>query len=369
LSKDNIGVKMSIIMNRIKRTFENTNVDALLIMNSKIQDANFKYFTNFTSGVFENSYLIVKKDSMTLVTSPLEYEIAKESKPEEMKIINAKNKEETEKALRDELKNKKVGINENFISYLDYKNLKKNLGLELVDASNALSVARSIKDEEEIKNITIANKITKKALNEIQKYFKEGVTENQIAARLEFLFKEYGGEDLAFQTIVAFGSNSALPHHFSSSKKLTENNFVLIDCGTKYRNYCADVTRTFIFKPDKNSTKYKRMIEIYEVVEEAQKLGIKSIKEGVEANIPYDKVKEFIDTTHGNKFKDKFIHSLGHPVGLDVHDEGPGMGKTNVKLKKNMVLSVEPGIYITGFGGVRIEDDIIVTESGAKVIK
>ncbi len=356
------------IANRYKNIFKNIDADALLIMNTGMFDANFRYFTGFNSGLFESSYLVVEENTSTLITNPLEYETAREMKPEKMNIINAKTNANAKNVLNNLLKNKRIGINEKFIPVSFYKELKKEINAKFIDASEALSTARSIKDEYEIENIRKANKITKKALSEIENYFKLGMTEKQLAAHLEFLFKEYGGEDLAFETIVAFGSNSALPHHFSSINRLKENSFILIDCGTKYKNYCSDVTRTFIFKPYRNSLKYKKMIRIYDAVKNAQLIGINSIHDKEYSNKPYEKVLNYINTINNGVFKNTFIHSLGHPVGLNVHDEGPVMGHSKELLRKNMVLSVEPGIYITGFGGVRIEDDIIVTEKGAKIL-
>ncbi|MGC8680184.1 MAG: M24 family metallopeptidase [Candidatus Micrarchaeia archaeon] len=358
------------IVNRYKKIFNESeqDIDAFLVMNTEIADVNFRYLTGFTSGVFEDSYLIVEKEHATLITNPLEYETAKKMKPSIMDIINVRTGDELKNILKRMLESKKVGINEKFISISSYKELKK-INAKFIDASEILSNARAIKDEYEIENIRKANRITKKALGEIEEYFKVGMTEKQLAAHLEFLFREYGGEDLAFETIVAFGQNSALPHHFSSDSKLKENSFILIDCGTKYRNYCADVTRTFIFKPDKNSTKYKKMNKIYDTVKNAQMLGINSIHEGVYSNEPYEKVLNYINTVNNGAFKDTFIHSLGHPVGLNVHDEGPIMGRSKELLKENMVLSVEPGIYIIGFGGVRIEDDVVIKKHGAEVLK
>ena len=136
-----------------------------------------------------------------------------------------------------------------------------------------------------------------------------GMTEKELAARLDYLMMERGADGLAFGTIVSFGKNAALPHHMPDSTRLKPNSFVLMDFGAKYRNYCADVTRTLIFKPDRKSKDYKRMAEMYGVVKKAQNIALKTIKPGVDASIPHIEAEKHIDEAAHGRYKGKFIQS------------------------------------------------------------
>ncbi len=165
-----------------------------------------------------------------------------------------------------------------------------------------------------------------------------------------------GAQDNAFTPIIAFGENSAEPHYFSGSRKLKKGDIVLMDFGARYKKYNSDMTRTYIF--GRANEKTKRM---YEVVLEAQRVGIESIKSGVKGSDVDKKAREYIDST---EFKGLLIHSLGHGVGLAVHDHPALSPNSNLVLENGMVVTVEPGVYVRGFGGVRIEDDVLVKGNG-----
>ncbi len=180
---------------------------------------------------------------------------------------------------------------------------------------------------------------------------------------------KYGADAPSFPTIVCFGKNAAVPHHVPGNVKLERNSFVLIDAGARYMGYCSDVTRTYIFKPAKKSQKYRRMLDMYNTVKEAQEIALRSIKPGIRCEVPYNKAKGHIDKAHGGIYKGRFIHGLGHQIGIDVHDVGPNLTlNSKERILENMVFSDEPGIYIEGFGGVRIEDDVLVTKDGGRFI-
>ncbi len=361
---------MRSVIGRIKRVFEGMKADAILIMNTGEKDPNFSYLTDFTDGVFESALLIVTKSGETLITNPLEYQIAKSQKPREMKIVNEKSFKQIVAHLKKNLGGKIVGINGSFMPYRSYKSLKKySKAKKFVDVSSNLGIARSVKDGEELSRMRIANVIVKKALKNIQQYFKTGITEKEIAAKFNQLMQTYGASGPSFSTIVCFGANAAMPHHMPSNTRLKPNSFVLLDCGAKYKNYCSDVTRTFIFKPDKRSEKYKRMIDMYNTVKKAQALAMTQIKSGVKQSVAHNTAEKVINTASGGIYRGKFIHALGHSIGIEVHDPGAGLSPGLTKpLKENMVVSDEPGIYIQGFGGVRIEDDVLVTKKGGKII-
>jgi Xaa-Pro dipeptidase len=361
---------MRSVKNRIDKVFKNAEVDAILLLNTKTEDGNFLYLTGFDAGAFEGTAMIVTRRELVFFVSALDYEIAKEQRPVEMTVVEIESGEDIKKSMRAHLNGKVVGVNESFLPHASYKRIKNYSGARrLIDVSKAFCEARAIKDEEEIKYMKIANRITKSALSEMKSYLKAGMTEKEIAATIEYFMRKHGADGTAFSSVVSFGKNAALPHHMPDNTKLVPNSFVLMDVGARYKNYCADVTRTLIFKPDKESEKYKRMLMMYKTVEEAQKITLRTMKCGVEASKPHIDAENFINAAHDCAFKGKFIHSLGHSVGIDVHDGRIGLSPNmHFKLREGMVFSDEPGIYEVGFGGVRIEDCVLVTKNGGVIL-
>ncbi|MEM0151178.1 MAG: aminopeptidase P family protein [Thermoplasmata archaeon] len=337
-------------------------VDAILIYNQgePMVDLNFFYFSRLLeSGLFEGSYILIDNDKRVIITSELEETSAKKS---DFQIeIFRKNQEKYELLSKYLGGKKKIGISFSSISIKEFNNLRDKFNeLEFVDIENELSGLRQIKNDFEISLIKEAGKIASDVAEEIINYIKEGITENELAAKLTYLIMKNGAQDNAFTPIIAFGENSAEPHYFPGKRKLRKNDFVLLDFGAKYKKYNSDITRTYIF--GKASEKQKR---IYEIVREAQELGIESIMEGKTGKEVDTVVRNFIDST---EFKGLFIHSTGHGVGLAVHDH-PALSQTSeLLLKEGMVVTVEPGIYVKGFGGVRIEDDVLVKKNGRELL-
>ena len=348
------------IGSRLKRVFAEAEFEKAIIINTGSKDSNFLYLSGFTSGVFEDSVLIADRKGMTLLTSVLEYDTAIEQAPSSMDVKCVSSGKEQWNEIKKEIGKDTVGIDYGFLPYGYAMALKKNIpGATFKDATERFADAREIKDGYEISLMKKAVSITKESLREIPSYFKNNMTEKELRARFEFLMGEKGGEGLAFDSIVSFGQNAALPHHMPDETKLKANEFVLLDVGARYQNYCADVTRTFLFKPDKSTMKYKRMEAIIDTVKEAQALGLSYVKDGADGMTAHTEVSKFIDSARNGIYKGRFIHSLGHQVGIDVHD-GTGLTTRSKVLKKGMVVSDEPGIYITGFGGARFEDDVLV---------
>lgn len=364
-------ISPELLRERLARVFRKAKaLDKILLLNTGNTDPNFLYLTGFTSGLFEYSYLIVKPDGAKLVTSALEYETAKEQAPSGMEVLCMRSSEESKAILGSELNGFRIGINESFLPVEIYKSLKKNYKLKkLKDISGLLSNARLVKDEDEIGKIKKAVSITKWAQMLIQKEFKEGMTEMELAAKFDSLSASVGSEGPSFKTIVCFGKNAALPHHFPDGTKLAYGDIVLIDAGAKSENYCSDMTRTFIFGDDKKAVgRIDEKEELLKVVKEAQVRAIRAIRPGVKGKEIDRVARECIETFEGGKYKGKFIHSLGHSLGIEVHD-GPGFSPNEeTVIKEGMVITVEPGIYINGFGGVRIEDDVLITKDGALVL-
>ncbi|MEM3416150.1 MAG: Xaa-Pro peptidase family protein [Candidatus Micrarchaeaceae archaeon] len=347
------------------KVFEKSNIDNIVIMNSSSADPNFTYVTGFESGLFEDSVLAIgKTGKLTLLTSELEYETARSQAPSSMSIIKI-NRNNMDAEMKKIIAGKRIGIDADFLPVSLYKKISRYKPGAIEDISGSFIEMRSVKTEEEIKRIKKASQIVKKAMRAIEDEFKEGITELQLAAKFNYLMQEAGAQGPSFETIVAFGKNAALPHHFPDSTKLRRGSLVLIDAGAKFRNYCSDVTRTFVFG---KSYADKRALRILEVVKEAQRLAIGAIKPGVAASKIHMVAEDFINSADRGAYRGRFIHSLGHSVGIEVHD-GISIGKTSkTVIKEGMVFTAEPGIYIPGFAGARIEDDILVTSNGAKVL-
>ena len=256
---------------------------------------------------------------------------------------------------------KKIGLNFSGLSLKDFDTIKEILGeRQYINVSDAILEARKVKDDEEIKIMREAAKIASEVADEIPEYLYEGIREYELAAKIVYEMMRRGAEDAAFTTIAAFGENSAEPHYTAGSRKLKKGDFVLTDFGARYHRYNSDITRTFVFG---RATEMQK--DIYYTVLEAQRIGIESIRAGVHGKEVDAKVKDYINST---KFKGKMTHSTGHGLGLAVHDHiGLSVFMDQV-LKDGMVVTVEPGIYIPGFGGVRIEDDVVVRKDGYEIL-
>jgi len=214
-----------------------------------------------------------------------------------------------------------------------------------------------IKTKEQIDLMIKSLRIAEKALWDVQKYLKPGVTEKQIATKLWQSMKKQGAQKLAFETIVAFGTSAEDMHHSASNVKLSETDLIMIDLGCVYKGYCSDLTRTFCLKPG------KREKELFNIIKKAQIAAIKAIKNKSKGCF-VDGVarKLLLKAGYGKR---EFQHGLGHGVGTVVHENPRLRPKARSYLRTGMVVTVEPGVYLD-WGGVRLEDMILVTEKGYK---
>jgi Xaa-Pro dipeptidase len=359
---------MASMRGRLARVFSRARVRQILIVNTEREDSNFLYLTGLRGGMFEGSVLLVRRNSMTLFVSPLEYGIAKRERPREMKLVLLDKRRKLRELLRRELKGRRVGINGSFLPYNTYRSLSSKVKARFVDVSEQLSEARLVKDEAELKAIRRAVSVTKRALRAGMAGLKAGMTERQVAAVMDSKILELGATN-SFRTIAAFDLNSALPHHFPGGARLRPNSIILLDVGARVGNYCGDMTRTFMFRPNRRSDKYRRFMEMRSVVLEAQRIGLTKMREGVPAGAAHTTAARYIDSYKKGLYKGRFIHSLGHSIGIDIHDGGAGLYPgCKTRLKRNMVFSDEPGIYIEGFGGVRMEDDVIIGRGSSSFI-
>ncbi len=242
-----------------------------------------------------------------------------------------------------------IGFENDLILYADYNKLVSSYkNVEFVGVNSFFLDVRDVKDSIEAEYIRKACEISCNSLKEVLTLIKPGVCENEIAIELEYKMKKNGANDIAFDTIVASGARSALPHGTASNKKIEIGDAVTIDFGCKYNNYCSDMTRTFFV-----GNPCEEMKKIYDVVYKAQKAALEGYRAGMTGKELDNISREIISQEGYGKY---FGHSLGHGVGIEVH-EGATIGPNNDnKIEIGTVFSVEPGIYIENLGGVRIED-------------
>lgn len=247
------------------------------------------------------------------------------------------------------------------LNYHLYSEFQKKLKLESLNPVKSLvEDLRMIKDDSEIEKIKKAVAIADQGFEFLVDFIKVGKTEKEIALELEFFMKKAGGEANAFDFIVASGKRGALPHGVASNKKIEDGDLVTIDFGTVYQGYHSDITRTIAVGEPESKLK-----DIYELVLTAQQKVISEIKAGMGC-FEADKIARDFIAEAG--YKDNFGHGLGHGLGLEIH-EGPRLSYTaDAELKAGMVVTDEPGIYLSGLGGVRIEDDLVITETGCEVL-
>ena len=349
----------------IKNIFKNTekSVDAILIKNGSepFIDSNFFYVTGLNKGLFEGSAAVIFPDgNIDLIVSELESESAKKTNANIVVYNDAQGYKE---CLKNSLSNtKKIGLNFSGFLLQDFKKVTMILSdNDFCDVSASFTKTRMIKTEQEIEKIKKACAIVDSVVEKIPEIVTDGMFEYELAAEIEYLLMKNGADKPAFLTISSFGENTAEPHYSHGDRKLKTGDFILCDFGACFNLYNSDITRTFV--SGKASDKQKKM---HEVVFNAQKTAFENIKPGIKAGSIHDLVNNYIEST---EFKGRFIHSTGHSLGLLVHDGGVGFAPQNETiLEKNMVLTVEPGVYIPGFGGVRIEDDVVITDSGIDIL-
>jgi Xaa-Pro dipeptidase len=238
--------------------------------------------------------------------------------------------------------------------------LKSCCGVDtkFIDIGKAVKAARAVKDEVELERLSKAGKIVSDVAREITGVLEEGIGENEVGAELSYRMQKKGANKPSF-TLVSFGEMTAEPHYMGSEKKLGSNQFIILDFGAVYFKYHSDITRTYYKgKPD------EKALKLYEHGKRAQEIALENIRAGVNAKDVHQKVVDYVE---GTEFKGLFPHSTGHSLGLSVHD-GERLYTWDLELEENMVFTVEPGLYIPGYGGVRVEDDIVVTKDGYKFL-
>ncbi len=317
---------------------------------------NVRYLTGFTGS---NGALLVIEDRAILFTDP-RYEIQGSAESDcEVKIAKGPLTSELLK-WTNRLRLKSLAFEENRISFEQYEQLKQNARLRLKPLSGVVEKLRAVKSGAEIAAIRTSARLNSAALEEALLRFRSSMTELDLAAEIDYRMRRLGAERPAFETIVASGPRSALPHAHPTRQGIQPDELLLIDMGATVAGYASDMTRTHaVGKP---APKIRRM---YKAVLESQLAAIAAVRPGVTCS-SVDNAARNVLRRHG--LDELFVHSTGHGLGLEIH-EAPRLGrKERTKLEAGMAVTVEPGAYLEGVAGIRIEDTVVVTSNGCEIL-
>jgi len=347
----------------LAHNYDKNAPEAVFIFSRERVDKNFFYITGLENGVFENCGVVFDRRGRNFIlTSTLEEEAARAAEAHS-EIIVYKNEKEREERLKSVLSGyRTVGMNFSAVSHSFFLYMKESFsGIELVDASRAFKTVRMIKSREEIERIRIACGIASRVAEMIPGILKEGMTELELSAEIDYLMKRNGAAAPSFKTIAAFGKSSSMPHYSSAGVPLKNGDVVLVDFGAEHKGYSSDITQTYLTgKPQ------KELLDLYGAVHGAQRRALELITDGANVEEIEQEVRSCIDSRE--EYRGRFIHRLGHSIGLDVHDDGYPAEDFGRQFAESMVLTVEPGIYLPGIHGIRLEDDIVVRKSGCEVL-
>jgi len=352
-------------LNRLKMSLTRENLDAVVVL----VEENRRYLSNFTGEdtQFDESAgaLIITLNDLILATDSRYVLQAKRESPQ-YDIVTYK--EGLAKALPPILKRldlKKLGFESIRMSYKQHGEILKELtkaalDVKLVPTENLVEDLRIIKANPEIDAIKAALAIAESVFSDCLPLIQPGVTEKQLAWTMEKQLHEAGADSLSFPTIVAAGPNSALPHAIPGSRKINAGEPLLFDWGVKLNGYCSDISRTVVIgKPDETFKK------VFQTVLDAQRLAIEAVKPGVSSKAVDEIARNYINA---KGFKGKFGHGLGHGTGLAIHESPRLSPIRDTPLEPGMVSTIEPGIYLPDWGGVRLENMIVVRDGSAEIL-
>ena len=330
-------------INKLRENFKDYGVEGIYVTNI----TNVRYLTGFTGSA--GSVLILEKESHFFTDGRYTEQVKDQVKNSKIHITGSSHTEEikSQKLLE---KQNKIGFESNHITYSSFLLLKNKFPhINWIETSGTIELIAAVKDQNEIDSLKTAVEITDKVFDDIVPMLKEGVSENKIAATMSYKFKEYGAEGDSYDPIVASGWRSALPHATPTDKCFEKGDFVVMDFGALYNGYHADMTRTVVI-----GSATDRHREIYQIVLDSQLAGIAKAKAGVTGAEVDASCRSIINDAGYGKY---FNHSTGHGLGLEVHTH-PRLSSFNKEpLLENYVVTIEPGIYLPKWGGVRIEDD------------
>ncbi|MBI4824328.1 MAG: aminopeptidase P family protein [Nitrospirae bacterium] len=326
-------------------------LDSLIITNIN----NVRYLTGFTGS---SGIAFVTKTHRAFITD-FRYKLQAEKEVKGWDILIAKDRMTTLRQIIKKLKLKSLRF-EASVSYEFFERLK-TAGLRLKPMRAGVERLRAQKDSSEVISIKEAVRRAEQAFLEVMPYIKAGVREKEIALKLEERLKKNGCNRIPFDIIVASGENSSMPHAKVTERKLKAGDLVIIDWGGESHGYYSDMTRTLLIRGANIGEK----IEIYNLVLEANRKGISTVSDGIQASVIDNTVRDVIKKAG---YGSSFGHGLGHGVGLEVHEMPHITGRARGRIREGMVFTVEPGIYVSGIGGVRLEDMVLVKKTNAEVL-
>jgi len=339
-----------------------SRVDVIVFSNSTDPhiDMSFFYATGLTDGLFEGCTAWLRPGGgCEVVVSSLEEEAGRKCG---LPLHVFRTRDERRKAMRAQLKGaRRIGINATELTHKAFLELRKLAPrARFVDVSEAVMEARLVKDEAEVELLRKACAIASRSFEQVLPFIRAGRREDEVAAELVYAMQRNGAAGPAFRTIVGSGPNSAEPHYTAGPKRIRRRELIVIDFGALYGMYHSDLTRTVVVGPP--SAEQRKM---YDTVKRAQAAALRRMRVGAKGKAVDAAARTLIDST---KYKGRFIHGLGHSIGLATHDGAGLNAASEVVLRPGMVFTNEPGVYVSGYGGVRIEDDVLITKAGPKVL-
>ena len=331
----------------------NNQIDTLLIVSQK----NRRYFSKFDSTF---GYLVITKTEKIFLTDNRYFEMAQEvAKDFSVEVVGRYNLRESLQQILQKTGAKNVGFEDSELTVSEFETIKQMLpDYNFIPVGDQLAEIKKYKHQYEIDCVTKAQQITDKTFSQVLGCIKEGMTEKELSVKLQCLLLQNGGDKNSFDPIVSFGENTSKPHAHPTERRLKTGDNVLMDFGCVVDGYCSDMTRTVFFGQPKEQIK-----NIYNIVLQAQLNVLSNVKNGMICK-DVDEFARQIFRKYG--VEDKFTHALGHGLGIDIHEIPSMHPKSEVILQPNMFVTVEPGLYFPGLGGVRIEDLILIEQCSIK---
>nr|WP_295975553.1 Xaa-Pro peptidase family protein [uncultured Bacillus sp.] len=338
---------------KIRAAIENQGLDGILITSPY----NRRYVSNFTGTA--GAALISRSHAHFITDFRYVEQASKQCTGYEIVQQQRTIQEEIAKLSQD-LGIRKLGFESEYMTYAAYQEYKAAVSVNFVPISNVIEKLRLIKTASEIKILKEAAEIADAAFNHILQFIQPGKTELEVANELEFFMRKAGATSSSFDTIVASGVRSALPHGVATDKVIEKGDMVTMDFGALYQGYVSDITRTIsVGEPD------EKLKELYYIVLEAQIRGVAGFRPGISGKEADALTRDYIIEKGYGEY---YGHSAGHGIGLEVH-EGPALSvRSDTILETGMVVTCEPGIYLPGLGGIRIEDDVLITSNGNELL-
>lgn len=339
-----------------KRLFEllsEKNIEAMLVTNL----SNVFYYSKFSG---TNATLLMTDTTNYLITDFRYREMAEALDNNFEVVISGENDSLSDvvNRLRKKHKFSTLGLEGDYVTRNEWLSYEKSMVMRLIDVN--IDCVREVKDAEEVSLIKDAISIAEQALEKTLEFIEVGKSEKEVARYLENEMFKLGAESVSFTTIVASGTRGSLPHGVASDKLIQNNELITFDFGCKYNNYCSDITRTVAIG-EINS----ELLKIYDTVLKANLLGLETVRAGMSGKEVDRVVRQFI---YDEGYKGYFEHGLGHSLGIDVHENPRLRFDVDHQLQAGNIVTIEPGIYVEGLGGVRIEDDVLLLEDGIEIL-